>query len=94
MSHPSNPDGVIKADADTLARVRIILDSLNISLEAAMMALETADEAPNKLFGDRTVPQVVESWRASARLLHEVIDHLYYEGRHTIETIRQMIGQD
>jgi len=83
------------AQADREADVRRAIDNLNIALEAAKLALDMAKEAPERAtMAQQTVPQLIESWRASALLLHEVVDNLYYEGRHAISSVSQLVAMD
>jgi hypothetical protein len=83
------------AQADREADVRRAIDNLNIALEATKLALDMAKDAPERVgLAQQTAPQLIESWRASTLLLHEVVDNLYYEGRHTISSVRQVLALD
>ena len=74
------------------ARLRQAIDSLNIALESANLAIEMVKEAPDKAAYARLEPaQVLETWRANNLLLAEVIDNLYYQGRHSLGVFGEML---
>ena len=74
------------------ARLRQAIDSLNIALESANLAIEMVKEAPDKATSARLdAAQVLEAWRANNLILAEVIDNLYYQGRHSLGVFEEML---
>ena len=74
------------------ARLRQAIDSLNIALESANLAIEMVKEAPDKAtYARLEAAQVLEAWRANNLLLAEVIDNLYHQGRHSLGVFKEML---
>ena len=74
------------------ARLRQAIDSLNIALESANLAIEMVKEAPDKATYARLEPaQVLETWRVNNLIMAEVIDNLYYQGRQSLGVFKEMI---
>ena len=74
------------------ARLRQAIDSLNIALESANLAIEMIKEAPDKAtYARLEAAQVLETWRANNLLLAEVIDNLYHQGRHSLGVFEEML---
>ena len=77
------------------ARLRQAIDSLNIALESANLAIEMVKEAPDKATYTRLEPaQVLETWRVNNLIMAEVIDNLYYQGRHSLGVFKEMLSPE
>ena len=75
--------------------IRLAFDHLNVALEATKLALELATSASECAhIGEPTGEQAIESWRAHSLVLSEVVDNLYYTGRHTMNSVKQAVGLD
>ena len=77
------------------ARLRQAIDSLNIALESANLTIEMVKEAPDKATYTRLDPaQVLETWRVNNLIMAEVIDNLYYQGRHSLGVFKEMLTSE
>lgn len=77
------------------ATIRNALENLGIALEATRLAADTANEMPLRAGALHTDgSDILEKWRVTNLLLHEVFDNLYFEGRHTISTLKMALGLD
>jgi hypothetical protein len=93
MTDPTAPDpgaapAAVPNQAEPATRLRQALDNLATALEGLRQAVAAS--------GD-TVPasaRLLESWRAANLRMHQMVDDLYFEGRHAITAIPDRPGEE